>query len=113
MPIFGAGEFFLPALRAGLFFFPELGGGGGGDKSLFSNTSFLLFISHIMYFFGVRKAVYRRRNAVLDFGVRKQISECERRVLECENRYRSAKALPKASRRIFFAGPLGRRIVFP
>ena len=40
--------------------------------------------------------------AKADFRVRKQISECARRILECENRYRSAKALPTASRRIFF-----------
>ena len=59
----------------------------------------------------MHKAVYGVQNADFwttkaDFGVRKQVSECE-------NRYRSAKALPKASRRIFFAGPSGRIIFFP
>ena len=36
-----------------------------------------------------------------------QILDCERQILECENRFSRAKALPTASRSIFFfAGPL-------
>ena len=66
------------------------------------------FFHRAKYFrFIMRKVISKVYNVVLQFTecemqiLRKQISECERRILECENRYWSAKALPKASRRIF------------
>ena len=99
-------NFFSPALPAGFFLnLPELfslnrGGGGGGiqvlhlpeffQNSFFSKKYFLFtmlkVISQVLCTFGVRKA---------NFGLRKQISDCVRRILECENRFRSAKVKPE------------------
>ena len=66
--------------------------------------------------FGLRKQISdcesRFQTAKADFRLRKQISDCQRQILECENRFRSAKALPKASRRFFLTCPSGRRIFF-
>ena len=47
------------------------------------------------------------------FGVRKQFTECEKEVSDCEKlflegeSFRSAKVLPEAYRDFFYAGPLG------
>ena len=130
LPIFGGRRIFFAGPSGRIIFFKtskssfslNRGGGGGGGgvlKQTFqrakllpsydANSHFLTKVYDVVL--GVSETVYGVRKA--DFRLRKHISDCERRNLECENRFRSAKALPKASRRIFFAGPSGRRIFFP
>ena len=64
------------------------------QETFFQRAKYFHFIMRKVIYkvFEVSKSVYGVRNEY--FGLRKQISDYERRILECENRFWSAKALP-------------------